>query len=378
VSKPIGILFCTLVLLAGCATRPKKSDEIISSPAASPANAVLNWEDSHAVSHPPARQVVPPAPVVTVNSPPRVVHESVPAEPVTTWSSLNRWAAEQKVGAPQLLSSQPRTYSVSSSNGIMVLAVGSHEANWNGVELLLGFAPEFIDGQLFAHGLDLQKNLQPLLCAPPLTFDSNRVIVIDPGHGGGNTGTKSVRDGRFEKEFTLDLAKRVKPLLEQEGWTVFLTRTNDTETTLPDRIAFAEAHHAGVFISLHFNSAAPDTQQSGLETYCLTPTGMPSNLTRGYDDTVSQNFPDNHYDDQNLQLAMRLQSALLHASGEEDRGVRRARFMGVLSGQHQPAILIEGGYLSNPHEAEKIESAEFRQKLAEAVAAALRQSENGK
>jgi N-acetylmuramoyl-L-alanine amidase len=372
VSKPIGILFCTLVLLAGCATRPKEPEEIISSPATSPANAALNWEDSHAASHPPARQVVPPAPVVTFNSPPRVVHESVTAEPVTTWSSLNRWAAEQKVGAPQLLSSQPRTYSVSSSNGIMVLAVGSHEANWNGVELLLGFAPEFIDGQLFAHGLDLQKNLQPLLCAPPLTFDSNLVIVIDPGHGGGNTGTKSVLDGRFEKEFTLDWAKRLKPLLEQEGWTVFLTRTNDTEISLPDRIAFAEAHQAGVFISLHFNSAAPDTQQSGLETYCLTPTGMPSNLTRGYDDTVSQNFPDNYYDDQNLQLAMRLQSALLHASGEEDRGVRRARFMGVLSGQHQPAILIEGGYLSNPHEAGKIESAEFRQKLAEAVAAALK------
>ena len=155
---------------------PAEPKETVSSPAASPASAALNWEDSHAISHPPARQVVPPAPVVTVNSPPRVVHESVPAELVTTWSSLNRWAAEQKVGAPQLLSSQPRTYSVSSSNGIMVLAVGHHEANWNGVELLLGFAPEFIDGELFAHGLDLQKNLQPLLCTPPLTF------LVEPGH----------------------------------------------------------------------------------------------------------------------------------------------------------------------------------------------------
>ena len=371
-SKPIGILFCALVLLAGCATKPKEPDEIISSPAASPANAALNWEDSHAVFHRTPRQVVPPASVATVNSPPRLVHQAAPPEPVTTWSSLNRWAAEQKLGAPQLLSSQPRTYSVNSPNGIMVLAVGSHEANWNGVELLLGFVPEFIDGQMFMHGLDLQKNLEPLLCAPPLTFDSNRVIVLDPGHGGGNTGTKSVLDGRFEKEFTLDWAERLKPLLEQDGWTVFLTRTNDAEITLPDRIAFAEAHHAGVFISLHFNSAAPDTQQAGLETYCLTPVGMPSSLTRGYDDTVSQNFPDNHYDEQNLQLAMRLQSALIHASGEEDRGVRRARFMGVLSNQHQPAILIEGGYLSNPHEAEKIESAAYRQKLAEAVADALK------
>jgi len=101
-------------------------------------------------------------------------------------------------------------------------------------------------------------------------------------------------------------------------------------------------------------------------------------LTRGYDDTASQNFPDNQFDAQNLQFAVRLQDALLHASGEEDRGVRRARFMGVLAGQKRPAILIEGGYLSNPHEAKRIEDPEFRQKLAEGVAAALRQGEDGK
>ncbi len=69
---------------------------------------------------------------------------------------------------------------------------------------------------------------------------------------------------------------------------------------------------------------------------------------------------------------MRLHSAVLHASGEEDRGVRRARFMGVLHGNRQPAILIEGGFLSNHNEADKIESGEFRQRLAEAVASALK------
>ena len=61
--------------------------------------------------------------------------------------------------------------------------------------------------------LDLQKNLEPLLLGPPLTF-GNRVIVIDPGHGGLNVGTHSVLDGRFEKEFTLDWAMRLAPLLE--------------------------------------------------------------------------------------------------------------------------------------------------------------------
>ncbi len=302
-----------------------------------------------------------------------MVHQTPPAEPIQTWSALNRWAAQQKIGAPHLLAKTPlTTYAVSSPNGVMILAIGTREATWNGVEIHLGFAPEIIDGEIFVHGLDLQKNLEPLLCAPPLTFGANRVIVIDPGHGGINSGTKSVLDGRFEKEFTLDWAKRLRPLLEANGWTVFLTRTDDIDLPLSSRVAFAASHHADFFISLHFNSAAPDTKQNGLETYCLTPTGMPSTLTRGYDDTASENFPDNQFDAQNLQLALRLHEALLHATDEEDRGVRRARFMGVLLWQKRPAILIEGGYLSNPHEAKRIEDPEFRQKLAEAVANALK------
>ena len=99
---------------------------------------------------------------------------------------------------------------------------------------------------------------------------------------------------------------------------------------------------------------------------------MPSTLTRRYPDPWMQSFSNNAFDVQNLQLASRLHAALLRASGEEDRGVCRARFMDVLHGQHCPAVLIEGGYLSNPHEAKRIENPEFRQKLAQAVADALR------
>ena len=69
---------------------------------------------------------------------------------------------------------------------------------------------------------------------------------------------------------------------------------------------------------------------------------------------------------------MRLQTAVLQGSGEEDRGIRRARFMDVLHDANCPAVLIEGGYLSNQDEADKIENAGFRQKLAEAVANALK------
>ena len=237
----------------------------------------------------------------------------------------------------------------------------------------MGFPPEIIDGQIFVHGLDLQKNLEPLLLDKPFTFGTNRVLVIDPGHGGGNSGTVSVLDGRPEKEFTLDWAFRIRSLLETNGWTVLLTRTNDADIALSNRVAFAEAHHADAFISLHFNSGAPNKTQDGMEIYCLTPTGMPSTLTRGYNDFWTDHYPNNQFDAENLQLAVCLQASMLRITGEEDRGVRRARFMGVLQGQRRPAVLVEGGFLSNPAEARKIESPEFRQKLAEAVAAVFRQ-----
>jgi N-acetylmuramoyl-L-alanine amidase len=255
----------------------------------------------------------------------------------------------------------------------MVLGIGSLGAAWNGIEINLGFTPQFIDGEVFLNELDLKKNLEPLLCAPPLAFGTNRIIVIDPGHGGSNTGTRSDLDGRFEKEFTLDWAKRLKPLLETNGWTVFLTRTSDVYESNSNRVVFAGEHHADLFISLHFNST-PDRGKKigGLETYCITPTGMPSTLTRGFADPWSEHLPNNAFDAQNLQLAVRVHSALLRATGIEDRGVRHSRFETVLRGQDCPAILVEGGYLSNPREAAQIESAEYRQKLAEAVAAALK------
>ncbi len=285
---------------------------------------------------------------------------------------MNRWAAAHGLGPAQRLTDSPlATDTLRSNRGEMIIAIGSRDAEWNGRQLHLGFDPEMVDGEVYLHGLDLQKNLEPLLCEGPLTFGRGTVIVLDPGHGGMNSGTISVLDHRPEKEFTLDLARRVKPLLEGAGWVVYLTRTNDFDLALSNRVIFADKHHADLFISLHFNSAAPDRKQSGLETYCLTPAGMPSTLTRGFADPWQEYLPNNNFDSQNLQLAVRLHAALLRSSGEEDRGVRRARFIGVLRGQKRPAILIEGGYLSNPVEAAKIESPEFRQKLAEAIARAL-------
>ena len=178
-------------------------------------------------------------------------------------------------------------------------------------------------------------------------------------------------DGRFEKEFTLDWAKRLKPLLETNGWTVFLTRTSDVYVTNSYRVTFAEMHRADLFISLHFNSTSGKTgneKTAGLETYCITPTGMPSTLTRGFRTTGRKFF----------RTTPSTRKTSSSPSGFTARccarwawkiavsGVRGSTT--VLRGQNRPAILVEGGYLSNPAEAELIESAEYRQKLAEAVA----------
>ena len=340
----------------------------------------MNWVDANAAQKSFGQQAFGPvansgpASLNFQKWPPAAVPSPMSAAAMVTWVPLNNWSARDSIGKPHLLSGLPVTsYAIGSSNGVMVLEIGSRDATWNGVQINLGFAPLFIDGQIFLHGLDLQKNLKPLLCEPPLMPpQNNRVIVIDPGHGGSNSGTRSVLDGRLEKEFTLDWARRLAPLLEQEGWQVFLTRTGDVDVSLIDRVMFAEAHHADLFISLHFNSLAPEKRPAGLETYCLTPTGMPSTLTRNYPDIWAENFPNNACDAQNLELAVRLHTALLRATGLEDRGVNRARFIGVLHKQRCPAVLIEAGFLSNPSDAKLIETPSFRQKLAEAIATALK------
>ncbi len=373
VFKFAGIILVVAFFCVGGAARPSAGSKF---PASS-------WVNTNIVRNPfgaqPVKLMVPAgqsnAPAATGEEwQPPAAPKPVPVKSVTTWVSLDNWAAEHGIGKPHLLSNSPvTTYAIGSSNGVMVLAIGSREAAWNGIEIHLGFGPQIIDGQIFVYGLDAQKNLGPLLCGPSLALPPvNPVIVIDPGHGGMNSGTHSTLDGRLEKEFTLDWALRLAPLLAQEGWQVFLTRTNDVDDSLSNRVVFAEAHHADLFISLHFNSLAPDKIPAGIETYCVTPTGMPSTLTRGYGDFWAEYFPNNAFDVQNLQLAVRLQGALLRATGMEDRGVCRARFIGVLHGQHRPAVLIEAGFLSNPSDARQIETPAFRKKLAQAVADALR------
>jgi N-acetylmuramoyl-L-alanine amidase len=370
------MLMCLFVLTAGCATKPRR-----------PSGALPpDWEVAHdqqPASEPaPAAQgamtppkVTPPAPADLGAVPPTIrprPSEFRPLPPELTWISLSRWAAQRGFSAPHCLAVAPvASFAQSTTNGALLLQEGSLTAYWDRLEFRLGFGPQFIGGQIFLHALDLQKNIEPLLQGFNGVAKSNRAIVIDPAHGGLDSGTRSAADGRWEKEFTLDWAQRLAPLLERKGWRVFLTRTRDVDVSLPDRVAFSESRQADIFISLHFNSSGGGAEPAGLETYCLTPPGMPSSLTRGYPDDHLKVFPNNAFDAENLQLAMWMHRALLRTTGATDRGVRRARFQTVLRGQVCPAVLLEGGYLSNPEEARRIADPAYRQQLAEGVAKAL-------
>jgi N-acetylmuramoyl-L-alanine amidase len=288
-----------------------------------------------------------------------------------TWIPVKRWAASLHLRGPMVLEKESvRSFELRSDKGVLVFWIGYRGATWNGMSLDLGFAPQVINGEPFLHATDIRKNARPLLIGGnELELPETPVLVLDPGHGGVDSGTFN-NQGQ-EKRYTLDWALRAAALLRTNGWRVVLTRTNDSELSLSNRVAIANREEADLFVSLHFNSAGTDERRQGVETYCLTPKGMPSTITREYSDDLGMSFPNNLFDDSNLRLAARVHQKLLEVNGGLDRGIRRARFMGVLRSQMRPSILVEGAYLSSPREAGRVAEAAYRQRLAVALAEAL-------
>lgn len=305
------------------------------------------------------------------------VQETVELPPPITLpeaaGSLIDWCAQAGLPLPNFPA--PGRAEIRTAAGRLEVRAGQRFGYWNETMLGLGFAPVFEKGRLIVHSLDVLKNFQPLLAGPPLRFPrAHRVVVIDAGHGGQNPGAKAVYGGGWEKDLTLDWALRIERLMAQSGWQVVLTRRDDRDLSLFERAAIADAVDADLFISLHFNSIGKgpaSAVQQGIETYCVTPTGMPSNLTREFADEQSRLFPNNAFDAENLVLGMHLHRALLESSRRKDRGLRRARFMTVLREQRRPAALLEGGFLTHPEEGRLIASGDFREALARGVANAL-------
>jgi len=219
-------------------------------------------------------------------------------------------------------------------------------------------------GTLWIRADDLSKTIAPVLRPSPSSANAPiRTIILDPGHGGADTGARGL-SGHVEKEWTLDVTRRVASRLADAGVRVLLTRETDSTTPLEGRPAFCLAHGGDLFVSIHFNSGGPTA--NGIETYCLTPAGGAST-----DDANGHRRNDaqtgNRWDERNVWLAHCVHAAALSATGAADRGVRRARFE-VLRDANCPAILIEGGFLTNQAEELQVMNPEYRNHVADAIA----------
>jgi N-acetylmuramoyl-L-alanine amidase len=195
---------------------------------------------------------------------------------------------------------------------------------------------------------------------------------VDAGHGGFDKGAGSSEG--VEKDYALDVSRRLRPLLQAKGFKVVLTRENDAFLPLELRARIANQTHDAVFVSIHFNSASkPDA--SGFEVFSLTPRGAPSTA----DDALALSFVNSQegspVDAQSFVLSACVYHSLLGHLSRFDRGIKRARFA-VLRKTKIPAILVEGGFLSQADDTKLVANPEWRGKLAEAIAIGIENYRN--
>ena len=168
-------------------------------------------------------------------------------------------------------------------------------------------------------------------------------VVIDAGHGGHDRG--GIPGQRIaEKDMTLDVAQRLRSVLSASGYRVVMTRDSDVFVPLPTRVAIANSYRNAIFVCIHFN-ATQRRGAGGIETY--------------------------FYSRDSLPLASAIHSYVVGGAPSSNRGVRRRGFY-VLRKTSIPAVLVECGFLTNPTEAAYAQTASYRQKLAEEIAAGVR------
>lgn len=360
-----------------------------------------NWDISQDQPHPTA-PAHPPPPITPLPAPPappaaliqtNVVTNSVPSFADETWVGLDHWAKARGFEPADRLTLEPvemtvtngfqwqnfklkawvsliplPTFLLHTTNGVLLVQSETREAYWDDVEIHLGFGPELVQGEPLVHTLDLSKTIAPLIDLPALPA-TNRTIVIDPDD---SADVHNLPENLRGKGFALDWARRLAPLLETNGWTVFLTRTNLANLTPTARAAFAGAHRANLFLHLRFDTDAEDAFKTGLSTWCLTPANLPSGEPANLSEENWLSFPNNQYDTENWQYGFRLQRALIRVPDVADDGLRRSRSLSILCDRTCPAVSVCGGFLSNEHDSTLISAPFFRQELAQAVATALR------
>jgi N-acetylmuramoyl-L-alanine amidase len=246
--------------------------------------------------------------------------------------------------------------------------LNSGEAQLNGIRIWLNAAPIEFQNSILISEIDVRKTLDPILRPWAIQKRKVKTIMIDPGHGGEDMGTEGYR-GTKEKRYSLDLAGRVEKRLRTAGFKTLMTRRTDTYISLEDRSELTNSSEADLFVSIHFNSAKPNSQANGIETYALTPAGLYSTGSirkrLGLGNFSAE--PGNRFDRQNMLLAYSVQQKITEQiSTVEDRGVKYARFF-VIKATERPSILVESGFLSNPTEEKRIMSEGYRDTLAQAI-----------
>ncbi|MDR2735270.1 MAG: N-acetylmuramoyl-L-alanine amidase [Puniceicoccales bacterium] len=172
-----------------------------------------------------------------------------------------------------------------------------------------------------------------------------KTIVIDPGHGGRDSGTTNRGYKLEEKNLTLAVAKIVQTELKTLGFNAILTRNSDAHLELADRVNAANRAKADLFLSIHFNSANTKSVR-GVEIFTLTPPGQPSSSSSKKTTSDSIALPGNRFDHWNTVAGYSMLYSMKQRLKFDDRGVKHARF-GVLKGLSCPGVLVEVEFLSN-------------------------------
>lgn len=175
------------------------------------------------------------------------------------------------------------------------------------------------------------------------------VIMIDPGHGGDDYGTHSLGTPKYhEKYLNLTTAQMVKSYLQQSGFQVILTRTDDTFISLEDRAIFANKQNPRLFVSIHYNSA-PSRDADGIEVFYYR---LGDDKTR-----IAKS----------KELARAILNRTVQNTDANSRGVKHGNFA-VIRETTMPAVLIEGGFLTNDDEMDKIKNPGYQKKVALGIA----------
>jgi N-acetylmuramoyl-L-alanine amidase len=249
------------------------------------------------------------------------------------------------------------------------IRLDSREAIVNGVRTWFSFPViAHTDGRYLISRIDLAKTIEPQF-RPQMIAGMRpfKTVVLDPGHGGVEKGATNIHG--MEKDFALDVALQLKPMLEARGLRVVMTRETDVQVPLHDRARIANGTKDCIFVSIHFN-ATSNPLAAGFEIYSLTPRGAPSTNDNHLAAKFANMQAGSPVDAQSFGLSMAVYHAMLGHVPQFDRGIKRARFA-VLRLTQVPAILVEGGFVSEREEARLIANKQWRGKLAQSIAVGI-------